>query len=289
MDESGEVHDEVQLGPMTGRDEHLLAESGAETCAATFVTELLVRCVKRIGSLSRIDASVIRDLLVGDRDYLVIKLRQMILGSKVICVLRCPNSDCGKLMDLTFNLDELEFEHKPVSQRYFIMNLSLGAEEFATEGLESSLEFRLPNGADQEACAALSRVDGEAAVEELLARCIKRIGDCTVIDRSTIEELGHTGQLDEIEERMAQLSSRAEIELEARCPECGQHFNPYLDALTFFLDELRGTFVTLEHDIHFLAWHYHWSEQEILSMTRRKRQRYVTLLQKETDRLNHVW
>ncbi|HEX7048849.1 MAG TPA: hypothetical protein VF188_01455 [Longimicrobiales bacterium] len=34
----------------------------------------------------------------------------------------------------------------------------------------------------------------------------------------------------------------------------------------------------LYREVHHLAFHYHWSEAEILAMTRSKRQRYLSLL-----------
>jgi hypothetical protein len=92
----------------------------------------------------------------------------------------------------------------------------------------------------------------------------------------------------EIEERLRQLAPQTEIELEASCPECEKSFGAGFDALTFLLREIISSVRSVEHDVHYLAWHYHWSEREILSMTRRKRQRYVALVQEEVDRVNGV-
>jgi hypothetical protein len=288
VDQRGGIHDEALLSPLTGLDEYLLASFAPGACAATVVTGLLARCVKRIGSLDRVDASLIGELLVADRDFLIIKLRQLTLGRKVDCVLRCPDPDCGKLMDLTFNLDELEFERKPVKQRYVNTQLSRAAAEIESEEPAGSIEFRFPNGADQEACAPLFAVDNDAAVVELLSRCIRRIGSSTVVDRAKVLSLTQA-ERGEIEERLGQLAPRAEIEVEASCPECERPLNARFEALTFFLEELTSSLGSLEREIHCLAWHYHWSEREILSMTRRKRRRYVVLVQEEVDRHNQVW
>lgn len=287
VDESGSIHDQAVLIPLTGHVEYLLGHRETPSSAATFVTELLAHSVKRIGSLTDIDASLIRELLVDDRDFLTIKLRMLTFGKKINCVLRCPDTDCDRLMDLTLNLDAV-FDRKPVSQRYFTMQLSPGSKQGE---MVREIEFRLPTGGDQEACAAISRVDGEAAVEALLARCIRRIGDCTAVDSLAIQELGPDAR-QEIEERMSELGSRADIadiEIEASCPECCRLFNSHFDVVTFLRDELKSGFRSLESEIHFLAWHYHWSEQEILSLTRPRRKRYVALVQSEVDRLNQMW
>jgi hypothetical protein len=288
VDESGKVHDEVQLAPLTGLDEEaLLGSLDPGTCAASVVTSLLSRCVKRVGSLDGVDASLIRELLVADRDYLIVKLRLLTLGPRVDCVLRCPDPNCGELMDLTFNLDELEFERKPVKQRYVTIQLLHGAAEFQSEQLTGSVDVRFPNGADQEACAPLFTIDKETALAELLSRCIRRVDNCSTVDRAKMSGLDRAVRL-EIEERLRQLAPQTEIELEASCPECEKSFGAGFDALTFLLREIISSVRSVEHDVHYLAWHYHWSEREILSMTRRKRQRYVALVQEEVDRVNGV-
>jgi hypothetical protein len=37
----------------------------------------------------------------------------------------------------------------------------------------------------------------------------------------------------------------------------------------------------LYEEVHVLAMHYHWSESEILALTRSKRQRYLALLARQ--------
>jgi transcription initiation factor IIE alpha subunit len=40
----------------------------------------------------------------------------------------------------------------------------------------------------------------------------------------------------------------------------------------------------LYEEVHWLAYHYHWAEKDILEMTRSKRRRYLGLLRKELER-----
>jgi len=279
VDDSGRVHDEAQLFPLTGHDEYRLAHLRDGACGAVVTTRLLAQCVKRIGSFDPADKSLIRGLLIGDRDYVIIKLRSLTFGARLDLVLQCPDPQCGALMDMTVDLDEIEFERKPVSQLYF--KLDVGNE---TEARGHSLEVRLPNGGDQEACAALMP-DEPAALEELLRRCVRGF-DAEVIDREFI--LSPRVRL-EIEKKMSELAPRAEIDVETECPECRHILGTTIDVASLFLDELVGGLDSLERDVHLLAWHYHWSEDEILSMTRPRRRRYVALVQKEVDRLNQVW
>ena len=288
VDESGKVHDEVELAPLTGLDESMLANLDPQICAASVVTALLARCIKRIGSLHTVDASLVSELLVADRDYLIVMLRRLTLGPKVDCVLQCSDPNCGKLMDLMFSVDELEFERRPVEQRYVTINLRRDAEGLEAEGSVSSVEIRFPNGADQEDCAPLFLTDKEAAVTKLLSRCIRRIDDCLVVDSEKVAGLGQAKRL-ELEERLGQLAPDVEIEIQASCLECQRSLDLGFDLLSFFLKELLTSIRNVERDVHYLAWHYHWSESEILAMSRQKRRRYVALVQQEVDGLNQVW
>ena len=40
----------------------------------------------------------------------------------------------------------------------------------------------------------------------------------------------------------------------------------------------------LYDEIHWLAYHYHWAEKDVLDMTRSKRRRYRGLLRRELER-----
>jgi hypothetical protein len=62
------------------------------------------------------------------------------------------------------------------------------------------------------------------------------------------------------------------------CPECSRTFlNPF-DTTAFFLDEMRITAGQLLREVHALALHYHWSEADILSLTRERRRSHLSLL-----------
>jgi hypothetical protein len=280
----GAVHREVELAPLTGNEEAFLASVPTSACAASVVTGLLSRCVKRMGSLERINPSLIRDLLVGDRDYLILRLREMTFGSKVGAILHCPDSRCGKPTDIAFSLDDLHFDPKPVSSRFFTLPLSSDATHQEGEPRDDyQVEFRLPIGADQEAVAPIVGVSETQAINQLLARCVARIGEFTEVDEPLIASLSIATRR-RVEAEMERRAPHVAIELELTCPECQLAYMAPFDFTAFFLAEMRANLRRLEREVHFLAWHYHWSERDILSMTRKKRRRYVELLQEEIER-----
>lgn len=279
LDERGRLHREVRLAPLTGRDEEYLALGAPGDATASAVTGLLARCLARVGSVERVDAALVRELLVCDREYLVLRLRALTFGPEVEAVLKCGGRECGQPMDVQFSLDDLQVERRAVGSRFFTAHLSspVFVERGGAREETRHVEFRLPTGADQEALAAVFRADEARALRLLLARTIRRVGTLTEVDEELVAGLPMSA-LEEIAGQMRLLSPQIEIELDGACPECGTPFSTRFDGVGFFASEVVGNLYGLELEVHLLAWHYHWSEQDILSMTRQKRRRYVNLL-----------
>ena len=58
------------------------------------------------------------------------------------------------------------------------------------------------------------------------------------------------------------------------------------DLQDFFFGELRISQDLLYREVHYLAYHYHWSEKEILALSREKRRKYIEILADEIEKLN---
>jgi hypothetical protein len=135
-----------------------------------------------------------------------------------------------------------------------------------------TVRFRLPTGADIEA-AVQSAAEPGSAVQLLLNRClIEPTGPGGAAPALTVETI------DELTAMMAALDPQAEIALSAVCPECGEPVRAVLDAAGPVLDELSGRIDELLGEVHTLALHYHWSEDEILALEVPRRRRYLAML-----------
>ncbi|MEV0293898.1 DUF6760 family protein [Nocardia sp. NPDC050710] len=268
-DSDGRLHRGFELVPLTGRDEESLAGAiGARP--ATFVTEVLSRCVGRIGAISPVSAQVARELLVGDRQYLLLRLRAATFGERVRAHLICPWPDCGKPASLDFSIADVPVTSVAERAPRHTMTVSDNSEPL-------EIEFRLPNGADQEAVSGLLGTNEAAALTALLARCVVRIGSRTPPDEQQIAALSPRARF-AIEERMAALAPRVDQTMHTACPECHRTFVAPFDIQHFFFGEFRTDNDTLYREVHYLAYHYHWSEHEIMGLTRDKRHRYIDVL-----------
>jgi hypothetical protein len=282
-DSQGVLHREFELAMLTGREEELLAQ-GRRTEAASLVTAVLSRGVRRLGTISPVTEDIVRDFLVADRQYLLLKLRQFTFGDVVRASVFCPWPDCGRRVSLEFAIDDVPVEEARERAPQFTLTLSRDAlgEEDASE---REVHFRLPNGADQEVVSPLLEENEAAALSLLLRRAIRRIGSVATTDTDSLSTLSSLARA-EIEAEMERVAPRVELTMDTACAECGRGFAVPFDLHRLFFGELRTDSDLLYREVHYLAYHYHWGEGEIMAMPRDKRQKYVALLADEIDRLN---
>jgi hypothetical protein len=247
---------QAELCPLTGREEEWLTEH-PHVPSALAVSRILSACLLRLDDVPS-TPELVRNLLVGDRDYLMLHLRRITLGETIAAVIVCPA--CTQKMDVDFVIGDVPVAWRP--QEMAIYPLDLGV-----EGKQPgrTVQFRLPTGRDQETVLS---VPAEMAVATLLSNCLVDDGG---VPLSTAEQ-------EAVIEAMEALAPQVDLELDLTCPECGHAFLVPFDTTAFFFGEVRATGDKLLKEVHTLALYYHWSEQEILALTRARRRGYLALL-----------
>lgn len=281
---NGDCYREIKLHPPTGREIEILWSVQSCGSLAAAITILLTHCIDAIGDITEITPAIVRSLLVGDRDYLVLKLRQITFGNKVEATLVCPNPECEEKIDINFDTREIPIKQGKISSRFFTTKLPKKT-AFKDDGGKNQyqVEFRLPNGGDQEELASLALKNETEAVNKLFSRCIRRIGRLTKIDESLVQKLSIPAR-EKIEKTMKELAPQVDPEMEAVCPGCNTVFPFPFNMAQFFLNEINMNLDQLYQEVHFLAFYYKWSEAEILAMTQKKRRKYLELLSDQLGR-----
>jgi hypothetical protein len=274
-DADGMLHRSYELTPITGREEELLVHTGSRA-PAQLVTEVLARSLSAVGGISPVTDHLARQLLVGDRQFLLLRLRQVTFGDQVRAELICPWGDCGERVTVEFGLSDVPVIQSADKGPVYSMQLSAEAGDGDDEARH--VAFRLPTGADQEQVTGWLPVDEAHALTVLLERCVEN-GPGRVPGFSARARA-------EIEDHMRQLAPGVEQVMEAGCAECGRTFLVPFDVQRFFFGELRIDPDLLYREVHYLAYHYHWSEHDIMAMPRGKRHTYLDILADEIDRLN---
>jgi hypothetical protein len=170
-------------------------------------------------------------MLVGDRDYLLLRLRQIEVGDAVHQVLRCPAPSCAKKVDLDFSISELPVRR--VEQVHDGYELSL-------EGAEGPLaaRARLPSGADLEAVWPLLAVNAAEANTRLYSRLLQRVDGMPRLDEPALRAMPLRLR-NQLAQFIASASPGPDLGIEISCPHCGADMSYRFDLTGFFLPSAR--------------------------------------------------
>lgn len=256
---------EVSLSPLTGVDEEvLLAPEATFPSRSQWVSALIARATQSIDG-EEVTPALADRLAVGDREALLMQIRRLTMGEQLHCVMRCEH--CGERMEFDLKIADL------VAAKYTDWQPEYREVIAGDEG-RWDIRFRLPTGADQSAVAAQARRDLNRAEALLLDRCVleaHRLDETPLAAGALPRPIAQR-----LADRMSELDAQAETTLRCACPVCHADSVIALDFADILLRELSSS--PLYREVHVLALHYHWSESEILSLPRAKRQRYLGLL-----------
>ncbi|MEP0826313.1 MAG: hypothetical protein HRF40_12580 [Nitrososphaera sp.] len=239
---------------MTGHDEQLLMEHPASTPLHSKVVSLLERIATFEGAHTSV---VLKKLSLGDRACLLLSARKLIIGDLISCTTSCPS--CGADMSLDLSADTIMSAEHPIPEV-----------DYGLEAAGFRLRIRPLTAEDQDAIVA------KAARSDVLAQELARA--CVVRSEPALPERIPEALLEAIGSRLEEIDPLSDVNLRLLCPECGHSFQAALPVEEFVLRELGVRGHQLEREVHWLAFHYHWSENEILSLPTSKRKRYVELV-----------
>lgn len=262
---------EAYMRPLTGEDQDFLTEECGGLLSAQWVTEVLTRCVTRLGPNEPVTREAIRSLTVGDREALLLHLRRLTWGGRLRCLLTCPSPECTEKLEVDADVADLLLP--PYSE-------TVQEHEFTVrqdDGVSIVVRFRLPTGSDQEAAAVVACTDVAAAADLLLRRCIRSAASPGGNAVDTLPD----AVAEQLPNRMAELDPQAEITLHLTCPVCSAAFSVIFDVASYLIQELEAGVRHLYREVHLLAYHYHWSATEILGMSTEKRRKFLRLLEEE--------
>jgi hypothetical protein len=235
---------------------------------AARTTELLARCVSRIGALTSVGSDDIRQLTVGDREALLLHLYRLAFGEAVPCVIDCPVTDCGERLETELHVADLLVEATVPACAQWVQK------QVTADGASIGVRVRAASGADQERAVGIAKQGIDPAIIDVLDHCVEfgSISDKVEWSKAT------PALLESLSDALEALDPQAQLELSMICPACATHFVVVFDTPSYLFTRLAGSVHRLHQDIHLLALHYHWTERDIISMTTRSRGRYVEAL-----------
>ncbi len=113
LDQNNQLHQDVEVAEITGNEEDMLASKSVPNHRK--MGTLIGRCLRRLGPVTDRGklASIVADLLVGDRVFLLFAIRRVTLGDVYPFRVVCPSPACGK--EAVFQVNLSEFETRPMN------------------------------------------------------------------------------------------------------------------------------------------------------------------------------
>lgn len=221
FDAAGRVHRCVRVRELTGADEEVLFDR-AQAGNAHRVSAFLARAIESVEGLdAHVDAGFAANLQLGDRDYLLLRLRQMDLGDAIHQIMRCPA--CLEKVDVDLLVSELPVRRLAQPQPAYRVQLA-----------ENELLLRLPTGADQAAIETLALANPAAANTRLFARLVLDINGQGPPDEEAVRAWPLALRL----QLAAWLEAHApgpDLFLDLSCPHCRTDMSYAFDLDAFFL------------------------------------------------------
>src|SRR5690349_2264975 len=200
------------------------------------------------------------DYSLGERDAILLQLRERTLGPNLKGYTACPK--CSVTLDFTISVRDVLVARSRVSP-----------EGVLTTDDSYEVRFRPVTSRDLEAISRAADVD--AARELLLRRVVRRAlhAGAPVDPRALPDSVVQT-----LSERLETHDPQAEIPLAMACAACKHEWLALFEIGTFFWAEVNALAERLLNEIHVLAHYYGWSEKEILSLSAVRRQYYLDLV-----------
>lgn len=208
-----------------------------------------------------VSLDMLTQLSIGQRDAMLLTLREWTFGSQLASQTACPN--CGEPLELNFNVADV---------RMVSPQLESG-EKFSLELAEYQISFRLPNSLDMMAIATYKQP--ETAQQVLLERCI--LASAHNSENLSLHQLP-SNMINEVIAEMARFDPQANVPLDTSCPACSHEWQLVFDIVSFFWSEINAWAFRILRDVHTLAAAYGWHENDILTMSPRRRQLYLDMV-----------
>lgn len=256
----------VLIRALTGTEELLVLEAPDDDLALALT--LMTHLARPIGDESAGGPDAWLQLTPTDLDFFLLRLRQLMLGDRILSDVLCQATGCKARIDVSFGIDQ-----------YLDHNLGargqLRGRRWITESTDERGWFRIKDSCPPapESCAdAVFRLPTAAdlrdvatrrdAAAELTRRCI-RIKE----ESPRLRRLAEAG--------MEAIAPNLSQDLQGQCPACSAKIDIHFDPRHYCLRELRDRAKFVYQDVDAIARRYHWRESDILALPLMRRMHYA--------------
>lgn len=248
----------ASLRELNGYDEQFLDDIKNQLPIFLQSNELLKRLVS-FGNIECNNDDIFKNLTIGDRITLLLNVRKITFGNILHCVAVCPL--CKQKISIDVDIDNLI---KTTNTSKISSASTINTKKF-------KIKIRPLKTVDQRSIFYHSDKKTSQLTEFLIRSCI-------ISSKPDLPQRLPDSVLSLICTSLEKIDPLVDIILGLHCPSCQNDFQTPFDVEKFILEEIYLRDTELENDIHKIAFYYHWNEDTILSLSMKKRQRYVDLV-----------
>ncbi|EMI22003.1 hypothetical protein RMSM_01080 [Rhodopirellula maiorica SM1] len=209
-------------------------------------------------AIPQLSTKQIVEMPIGRRDGMLLDLRKRLFGNRIELLGDCP--ECSEVVELDFEVDDILLESATPQDVYIT----------EVDGLE--IAFCLPTTKN---LVAVTNVAPDKRADEIITACVTRVGE----NEHWQGEVSLTASMQQrITAAMAEQDPQADVQLELECVACQHRWTSPFDIVSLLWSELNAWCQRLLGEIHTLAKAYGWTEHEILSLGRWRRQVYLNMV-----------
>jgi len=205
FDLTGDIAMEAEIRELTGVDEEAVARI---TDMGKSLLAILQRGVVSIGG-TKATQEMLDDLLVGDRELLLLAIRRATFGETIELEGPCP--DCSVQQSFMVDLGEVEIKRLENPEDRV----------FTVEGKAGTFTVTLPSGHIQKKLVSSSDKTGPEMDTMVLKECVTSINDLPVLDIKQIRNLSVQDRRSLISEISKRSPGPQLSEIKKTCTACG--------------------------------------------------------------------
>lgn len=224
LDVDGTLNDDAEVKELNGADEEYLSKAEVTKNLGRYIQALVRRGTVRIGRHERLTDDLLGELLIGDREMLILAIRRATYGDELVMNAICPA--CAATPEVTFDLaTEIPItETEDPARRTVDVVLRDGRKAVV----------RIPTAADQNAVYALSNKTMSEMNTYLIGRCLVTIDGMPAIGHQAALTLGIMDRRELVKAMNDAQPGPKYSDVEIACPGCGGEFPLQVRLLDLF-------------------------------------------------------
>jgi hypothetical protein len=226
--QNGVINRSFELKELTGSAISAISDKAVRRNYGKVVDTVLQHCVVNVGG-SNASLGLLQDLLVADRDFLVMRARAMSLGKDVRAEIQCPK--CEKMLNLQFDISISEIMELEESDFYRKGDLRIF--KVVNPVNKKEAEFKYPTGKEQILVSPISAENPIAGNYRLLSECLLKYGDAEGPFGSNFCDDLKLNELNALTDAFLDKMAGPDLELSVTCEYCANVFTGNMERSDF--------------------------------------------------------